>query len=56
MTKDDTQFLARVAKEAPEVLEADINGADFEKLVKRLANTPPVPKQKRRKRRPARKK
>ena len=50
MTKEDEEFLARVAKEEAEeglVLERDIDAAYVHKVVKRLIGTPPAPKQQR---------
>jgi hypothetical protein len=49
MTKEDEEFLARVAKEAPEALKADIPERAFDVLGKRLIDAPPHPKQKRQK-------
>jgi len=47
MHKDDEEFLARVAKEKPQLLK--VNGEDehFHAVVGKLIKTPPAPKTKR---------
>ena len=47
MTKKDEQFLARVKKEAPEVLKVDLLETAFDMVAKGLIDAPPHPKQKR---------
>ncbi len=48
MNKEDEEFLARVKKFAPEVLESDgVSETIFDKLTKALINSPPEPKRKR---------
>jgi hypothetical protein len=50
MTKEDEELLARVAKEAPKTLNADIDQDCFHAVVGKLIKAPPEPKRKRRKR------
>jgi len=47
---DDEALLARVAKEKPELLEADIDSEAVEQLIGRLIKAPPEPKRQRGKR------
>jgi hypothetical protein len=56
MHKEDEELLARVAKEKPELLDANVVEGHFHAVVGKLIETPPAPKQKRRKRRNARSK
>jgi|HubBroStandDraft_5_1064220.scaffolds.fasta_scaffold869970_2 hypothetical protein len=48
MYKEDEELLARVAKEKPELLDANIDEEHFHEVVGKLIKTPPAPKQKRR--------
>jgi hypothetical protein len=47
MKKDDEELLARLSKEHPEALEADINVSVIDGLIRRLIKAPPAPKRKR---------
>jgi hypothetical protein len=47
VNKEDENFLARVEKEAPELLKTEIDGELFGTLTKRLLDALPHPKQKR---------
>jgi hypothetical protein len=46
MTKQDEEFLNRVAKQAPEALDADVDATRLDGLIVRLLNSPPTPKRK----------
>jgi hypothetical protein len=46
MTKEDEEFLTRVAKEKPELLEVEGDEGHFHAVVDRLIKTPPQSKQK----------
>lgn len=53
MHKDDEGFLERVRKEEEEgrlELRDNVNAGGFDKIMKRLIEEPPAPKQKRKKR------
>jgi hypothetical protein len=46
--KEDEEFLKRVAKEQPELLDAGSDEQDFNDVLKRLIHASPAPKQKKR--------
>jgi hypothetical protein len=50
MRKEHEEFPERVAKEKPELLEANVQEEYFHAVVGKLIKTPPAPKQKRQRR------
>jgi hypothetical protein len=50
MNKEDDEFLARVAKEAPELLHASVDEQRFDDALEQMFKAPPVGPAKRKKR------